>query len=335
MRQVKDVVAMMDQFLNKVAAQGASEDSPKFDAKKTIENAGDGTAAQGEAGKEKKEDIKQTPGMEGANLATEKKNDANADAPRAAKGDFNAEGSDDSKKDTKPEDVKVEKIGPKLPTTDSKTATDVQKYARAERLGNAILSQIAALNASNSQMEKAAAEKSEIEKAAEESYKDFQAGWYRGFEKKAEDIKEILASGLVKTAAEAEALLDNVPPEAKLPEEAMPVDAAAAGMDLPPEVAEAAGQLPPEHLEQLNALADQMAEAGVQPEDIAQAAKMMDELTAQGVSPEEIVQAVQEISSEGAPAEEAPKEEAPAEDVAKQAAARHEAIKNYIKGLKG
>lgn len=320
MRQVKDVVSMMDAFLNKVAAEDT-----KFAKEQGVESAGDGTAAQGEAGKEKKEDIAKA--LPGANQATDKKNDADADAPRAAKGDFGAEASKEEV--TKPEDVKVQKIGDELPATiTSKTATDVQKFARAEMLGNAILSQIAQLNQANAGIAKAAAEQNEIEQAAQESYKDFQAGWYRGFQKKAEDINEILASGLVKTAEEAEALLDQVPPEAKLPEEAMPEAAPAEGGDVPPEVAEAASSLPPEHLEQLDALADQMAEAGVEPEDVAQAAKMMDELTSQGVSPEEIVQAVQSISSEGA-AEPAPEEQQ------KIAAQRQDAIKNYIKGLRG
>lgn len=327
MRQVKDVVSMMDAFLNKVAAEDT-----KFAKTQGVENVGDGKAAQGEAGKEKAADIKQTPGQEGANLATEKENTANADAPRAATGDFGAEGSKEEV--TKPEDVKVSKIGDELPATiTSKTATDVQKFARAERLGNAILSQIAQLRETQGIAKAAAIEKTAEEKAAEESYNDFKKGWLRGYEKKAEDIGEILKSGLVKTAEEAEAMLDKVPAEAKLPEEEMPAEAPAEGGDVPPEVAEAAASLPPEHLEQLNALADQMAEAGVEPEDVAQAAKMMDELTSQGVAPEEIVQAVQSMSAEGgAPAPEAAPSPADQEKIAAQ---RQDAIKNYIRGLRG
>ena len=67
----------------------------------------------------------------------------------------------------------------------------------------------------------------ELKGKIDQSYVNFSEGWLRGFEKKAEDIKSILASKLVKTAEEAEAILEKIAaedPAAVMPEEAMPAD---------------------------------------------------------------------------------------------------------------
>jgi hypothetical protein len=223
------------------------------------------------------------------------------------------------------------------------------KEARAERLGNAILRHVGDLRKQATQaapapvqkvqhpLEKLASENPALKNKIDESYVNFSEGWLRGFEKKAEDINSMVASGVVKTAAEAEAILEKIAaedPAAVMPEEAMaampaegaPAEAGAeAGAEDP---AAAVANLAPEEQQALEQLAAEMAAQGVKPEDVVAAAQAIEELQAAGVAPEEIVQAASELQGEGAAPEAAA--EAPAE---KMAAERKNLIKDYIRGL--
>lgn len=254
-------------------------------------------------------------------------------------------------KDGKAMDPKKKMAGTETYDADQKVSqatlkvSEHAKQARAEMLGNAIKAQLVALQ-KNASAPKAAApapvaapvlaktaevlQKEAAERELADQYHRFCIGWNRGIEKKAEDIKEVMDSKLVKTAAEAEALLDQAAqaqPESVLPEEAVQqgMDQAEGG---------AAGGM------DLDALAEQLKANGVTEQDLQVAAQEIEKLMASGVAPEEIVQAILSISG-GAPAGgAAPEGAAPMmpegmpPEMAKAAAERQALIQDYIRSLK-
>ena len=342
-RNYNDVVSAMDSFLHKIAAEkdsagiqkqaekaegtspAGSAPSPKLAKSQGDSDKGDGSS-QGAPGTEKKDDINKETSA-GVPIAKAAPNGDGKSAPKdGSDKTFNVLDSEDSVPGIATHEIKQGEL--------YKEVTASQKYARAERLGSAILEQIVALSGVQKEAEyiEKTAEEQHMEKLAAEAFDDFTRGYARGVEKKVEDVCELLESGICKTAEEAEAILDQVPPEAKLPEEAIPGEEADAQA--------AISQMPPEQAQVLDQLAQQMAGAGVTPEDIEAAAQQMEELTEAGVSPEEIIQATQELAQEGGAEGGEGESQAPGEsagpspeDQQKMAAERHDAIKNYIRGL--
>jgi hypothetical protein len=359
MKNYGDVVTMMTDFLHSIEdeksmakmAADAPTPGPNDDAKtepeghesKTVPSA---PAAQGAAGKEKQQDVATGTAA------------INADSPEAV--NTNGDGKE-----------ATDDQGPKMLDASQKVTENItveetpEKIARAERLGNSILSRITELQKNASEaapaaptvdiIEKLASENPEMAGQISQSYHDFTVGWLEGHAQRQQDAQEMAASGLFKSAAEADAMLDQIAaedPAAVAPPGLEAPEAPMGGMgDLPTEVppellagaegGEAAGgdeELDPEAEEQLSQLADEMAAAGVQPEDLVQAAQQLQELTDAGVSPEEIIQAAGEVAQEGPEgAEEAPEEDVAAditpEEVEKAAHLRHESIKDYIRSL--
>jgi len=386
MKNYGDVVSMMNGFLQtveiekKAATKVAADDS----AKKEEEGKKSETPAQGAPGKEKSKDTAEVVGGVGATTDEAKNKDGDGKTPVDNQGTKKYDAG--QAVDTAAADIKVENTP--------------EKVARATRLGNAILSQIAALSKvaeaektenivenlkkeekkedkkeekkedkkeekkasaiearsalaevlargnkapavekkaeAETFLSKLASEQPELHGAIMDSFHQFAVGWIRGFEKRAEDRQELLNSGLVKTAAEADMILDKIAAEdagAVLPEEA--------GAAPAPEAAAPGGADVDQIVEQLDA-------AGVKPEDIDEAAKIMEQLQAQGVSPEEIVQAVtamDELQGAGAAPEEIGQasDEVLAEDAGqkalptaeeKKANVRKETIKDYIRSLR-
>lgn len=308
MTKNKDLVAkLLDNFYQKIAVEKkAADDSAKKEKEgvTVVES-----PAQGAAGTEKKTDVTDAVGGVAASdpAAQVKEGDAavNTQGPKSLAAD-----------------EKVNEADNKI-----KQVETAEKVARAEVLGSEILKRISALQKSaeapavEKPIEKAATvEKTAEEIAAGQAFDDFKAGFLRGVEKRAEDLKEFMASGLVKEAQVADAVLDDVAiknPEAVLPEEVLAAAPAAAE-----------GGPNPEEAAVLDQLAQEMAAQGVTPEDLMQAAQVVEELKQAGVSPEEIVQAAAEVGGEGAPAEAAP------EAAEKVAAERKDAIKDVIRSLR-
>ncbi len=315
MKNQELIANMLDSFYEKVASDKAA----------IQKQANETLAAKEEEGKKQKKD----PGMGAAGT------EMNADVTKGISGIS----APDSKSPVAADAVVAQSVdGPRALTADEsinegENQVKVEKQhkeARAERLGNAILSHVAELRkqaayAGYSPIEKLAAENPRLRKAIDMSYTSFTNGWLRGFEKKAEDIKAMLAAGTVNTPAEAEAVLNKIAaedPAAVLPEEALAAaEAAPAAVDA---AAAAEDELSPEQTAALEQLADEMAAQGVTPDDVIQAAQAIDELQAAGVAPEEIVAAASELQNE---------EASTAAAAEKQAAARRNIIKDYIRGL--
>lgn len=227
------------------------------------------------------------------------------------------------------ESVKME--GDNVNVTDVTSAhaapSEIAKVARAERLADTILSVVA-----NAQFELSEPAESEgIEKVASEADPDilesflaFHAGFERGLQKKAEDINEVVESGLAPSEEEAAALLDAAAvqnPEAVLPEEAQPE-----------------ADLSDEDMAALDALAGELEAAGVTPEELMEAQAQIEQIKAEtGATDEDIVAM---LAEEGAGAEapveepvvEAPVEEAPMEKVASEED-RKDALRAALAGI--
>ena len=380
MKNYGDVVTMMGDFLHsveeeksmaKTAADAAAEavvektaeaptPGPNDNAKtepegKTSENVADTPAGQGAAGKEKQQDME--AGIAGVE----------ADSPEATNNDGDGEEPTD---DQGPKSLDASETV----TENITVETTPEKVARAERLGNAILSRVADLQKNATEatpeatpeakpkqeasiLEKLASENPKMADHISQSYHDFATGWLEGFNQRQDDLQECMESGIFKSAAEADAMLDAVAaedpgaiappgmeaPMGEAPMEEAPVEGGDLGMGAPEE----GGEMDPETAAQLDQLADEMEAAGVSPEDLVQAAKQLEELTAAGVSPDEIIQAAGEVEGEGGGMGEAPLEEAPMaeeapmeaapevlpEEAEKLAAERKEHIKDYIRGL--
>jgi len=329
MRQYGDVVKMMDQFLHTVEAekdllrkQAADDDAKKEPEGKTSETVADAAAGQGEVGKEKAADAAASVGG----------TPAPAPAAEVKEGD-SKEPTDDQGPETLAADEKVEGV---------KVVETPEKVARANRLAHSIVETIARLQKAAAEqpapaapatpavgptdvIQKLAAENPELAEAISASYHDFALGWLDGHCQRAEDRREMVQSGLFKSAEEADGMLDMV---------AMndPAAVAPPGLDLPPEAAAEgapAEGIDPESAQVLDEMADQMAAAGVKPEDVVQAAQALEELTKAGVKPEEIVQATQSIAEEDASQAAAP------EAAEKVAVERQGVIKDFIRGLRG
>lgn len=236
----------------------------------------------------------------------------------------------------------AQKVSVTQVTDNAAAPSELAKAARAERLSNRILSTInSMLEAQNGVQKQAAqapaaqapaAQAPGFSKEASDAAYGYAVGYEWGIAKKAQDMAETLASGVVQDPAMAEAILNDVAatdPEAVMPEEAMSEEDAAITL--------AEEQLDPETKEILDQLADVMAAEGVTPEDLAQAAEVVGQLQANGVAPEEIVQAVTEAAGEEQAAEAAP-EMAPEEVEAKLAAesrGRVDAVKRYLAAMRG
>jgi len=319
-RNYGDVLSQMDSFLSKVAAEKkeAGYGGPDDDAKNEPQGAtsttvADAAAAQGQAGSEKASDEAAAIGGVEADTkaATVKAGDsttaADTQGPNALSADQKVDEGDNMIK-----------------------STEIQKEARAAHLGNRVLGRIAALQKqaveaapAQDPLQKVAAENPELAQQMTNAYHEFALGFLRGHEKKAEDIGELLQSGLLKTAQEAEEVLDDVAaedPTAVAPEEAYveapaedgaPVDEAAA----------------------LDEIATVMAEQGITPDDVMAAAEEIEQLKAAGFTDEDIIQASAEVAQEAAPAEAVP-EAAPeaAPELEKMASEKRvEILKDHIR----
>ena len=175
--------------------------------------------------------------------------------------------------------------------TNAAPPSDLAKAARAERLGARILQFIGNMQGADKSVgiEKTAAEQiAQADPAVIQAFLEFNAGFQRGMEKKAQDMAEVVESGVAPSPEDASALLDAVAtedPEAVLPEEAQP---------------EAA--VTPEQEQMITELADAMVAEGVGVEDLVEAAQTVQELQDAGVEPEQIVEAANEINQEDATA---------------------------------
>jgi len=222
-------------------------------------------------------------------------------------------------------DESVVMEGDNVNVTDVTTAhaapSEIAKVARAERLAESILQTIAL-----AQFEDEATAQEPIEKEASEeddlevdedvlnSFLAYSAGFERGLQKKAEDINDVVESGIVPDEDQAAALLDATAvqtPEAVLPEEAQP---------------EAA--IPEEDAAALEQLAAELDAAGITPEELMEAQAQVEAIKAEtGASDEEIIQVLQEEAGgmgEEAPVGEAPVEEEIPEEMPKEASEKEE-----------
>jgi hypothetical protein len=359
-------MSSMNQFLSKIELEKtAADDSAKKEPEgKTTETVADAQAAQDNRGAEMQQDLKE--GIGGVEADTEEA------AVKAGDGD---EPTDDQGPNSLGADEKVNEGDAMIKSEETpvKEASEV----RANRLGDAILKQVVEMQkeaeeapaeeapaeevtkeASEQEevnevavaLEKFASENPELKEALDAQYHEFAQGFMRGVEKKAEDIQDMIDSGLCKTAEEAEALLDAAvaaDPAAALPEEALmeglpaldeaPMEEVPA---LPEEAlagAEEAVAGPEGEMDQIGAMLEQ---AGVTEEDLIAAANEIQALTDVGVAPEEIIEATEELAAEDSVAAgtEIPKE---AEAVIhkrafirnKQAQERVDLIKEYIRNL--
>jgi len=207
--------------------------------------------------------------------------------------------------------------GDNMSVTDVTTAhaapSEISKVARAERMSTAILQTIAALNFEDVPIEKQASEDDvEVDEDILNSFLAYNAGFERGLQKKAEDINDVVESGLVPDQEQAAALLDATAvqnPEAVLPEEAQPE-----------------AEMSPDDAAALEQLAGDLDAAGITPEELMEAQAQVEAIKAEtGATDEEIVQVLQEEAA-GAPAEEAPAEEMPKEAAEDPAAARTQTL---------
>ena len=324
MKQYGDVVTMMHEFLSEVEAeQGFAKRAADDDAKKEAEGKTSKVipnmqAGQGAAGKEKQQDLNAgVPGIE-------------ADSPQAENNDSSKQPYDDQGPKTLDASQKV---------TEVKLVNTPEKIARAERLGNDILRIIGEMRKTAAEQQQAESDQAILAKLAAQNQAfnnmvsqashDFAVGYLEGQAQRAQDRAELLASGLVKTAEEADAVLDQVAQEDP------------AGI-APPEIAAAAPPVDAEGGDEDAAeqLAAQLDAAGIAPEELADAAEKFQELTEAGVDPEEIADAAAELAGEEASGEgpmpeelvDAAAAEAPTLEE-KVAIVRHEAIKDYIRGL--
>jgi len=181
-------------------------------------------------------------------------------------------------------------------TTTHAAPSEIAKVARAERLANGLLETIAALNfdaEAPAPIEKQAAEDPTeapglLQKFASEADEDvltsflaYSAGFERGLQKKAEDINEVVESGLAPDEGQAAALLDATAvknPEAVLPPEAQPE----AGLS-------------EDDMAALDELAGQLDANGITPEQLQEAQAEIEAIKAEtGASDEQIIAVLQE-----------------------------------------
>ncbi len=189
---------------------------------------------------------------------------------------------------------------------------ELAKVARADRLGTALVNKIIEATEGayeGAPMQKTAAEIVEnADPRAVEAFVDFNAGFERGIQKKAQDIADTVESGLAPDEETAEALLDAVAeedPAAVLPEEAQPE-----------------AELDEETIQVLDELSSEMAAAGVTAEDLAEAVDAVAELADAGVPPEQIIDEVTAMA-----------DEAQVEDMEKTAAENRQLIRNRLQAL--
>jgi hypothetical protein len=211
------------------------------------------------------------------------------------------------------ESIKME--GDNVNVTDVTSAhaapSEIAKVARAERLADSILNVVAQAQferTDSSGIEKVA---SEADPDILESFLAFHAGFERGLQKKAEDINEVVESGLAPDEEEAAALLDAAAvqnPEAVLPEEVQPE-----------------ADMSDEDMAALDELAGELEAAGVTPEELMEAQAQVEQIKAEtGATDEDIVQMLTE--------EVGMADEAPMEKVASEAD-RKEALKAVLTGI--
>lgn len=209
-------------------------------------------------------------------------------------------------------DESVKMTGDNVNVTDVTTAhaapSELAKVARLERLGHTLLS-IVADDAFGLQKQASAhrqAPVAEYDVDALESFLAYNAGFERGLQKKAEDINEVVESGLAPSEEEAAALLDTAAvqdPEAVLPEEAMPE-----------------AQMSGDDMAALDELAGELEAAGIEPEELIEAQAQVEQIKAEtGATDEEIVQMItEELAAEEGLGDEGLEEEAPMEKVASE-----------------
>jgi hypothetical protein len=208
--------------------------------------------------------------------------------------------------------------GDNMKVTDVTTAhaapSEISKVARAEKLSNAILQTISALNFQDEPIEKEASvdeDGDEIDEDVLNSFLAYSAGFERGLQKKAEDINDVVESGLVPDQEQAAALLDATAvqnPEAVLPEEAQPE-----------------AELSPDDAAALEQLAGELDAAGITPEELMEAQAQVEAIKEEtGATDEDIIQVLQEEAAGVAP-------EAAAEEMAPEAAAEEVAAEEMPK----
>jgi len=185
-------------------------------------------------------------------------------------------------------------------TTTHAAPSELSKVARADRLSTSLLQTIAQLGFEDEPIEKKAEEASmpdaapvaegeaiskiageEVDEDVLNNFLAYSAGFERGLQKKAEDVNDVVESGIVPDEEQAAALLDATAvqnPEAVLPEEAQP---------------EAA--MSPEDTAALEQLAGELDAAGIDPEELMEAQAQIDAIKAEtGASDEEIIEVLQE-----------------------------------------
>jgi hypothetical protein len=270
-------LTFIDSFLTKIAVEKAAEESPINATSKdtggepagtvpakvegTVNTAPDKTkdeekAKEGTFGKEKSGDLDASPGTNVEDSGAE--NNVSRDNERVSTGDIGGGPVESAKIDT-PSAVEAQKL--KV----AEELTMVNEFQRAQRLGNAILSKVAARLESTPKVEpqvavepqeEKTAEEQIMAKVAEEAYHDFVLSYQMGILKRAQDEAE-LQQALGISPEEASGMLDEIAmedPEAVMPAEVVSAD------EIPEEAVAGGGDE-----EQLLAA---LAEAGVTPEEL-------------------------------------------------------------------
>lgn len=194
-------------------------------------------------------------------------------------------------------DESVKMQGDNVNVTDVTTAhaapSEIAKVARANRLANSLMHTISLLNFEEPEISKEASEAPEVDEKVLNSFLAYNAGFERGLQKKAEDINDVVESGIVPDEEQAAALLDATAvqdAEAVLPEEAQPE-----------------ANIAPEDAAALEQLATELDAAGITPEELMEAQAQVEAIKAEtGATDEEIIQVLQEEAAAAAGAGEVP-----------------------------
>jgi len=282
-----DVIAgLIAQFHDNIAVRKTAQEAPNLPEQGQTAVEVDLVSGQKDRGAEQQADVENTQ-IGDAVLASTPEADGANQAPLAdPPGQIKKLDADEAAPEGDGNPTVTENV------TNAAPPSDLAKAARAERLGARILQFISNMQGAQSPsgIEKTAAEAiANADPAVIQAFLDFNAGFQRGLEKKAQDMAEVMESGVAPSEEDASALLDAVAvedPEAVLPEEAQPE-----------------AEVSPEQEQMITELADAMVAEGVKVEDLVEAAQTVQELQDAGVSPEEIVQAAQEIGTEDQAAE--------------------------------
>jgi len=279
----QDVIAgLIAQFHENIAMRKTAQEAPNLPPQGQTAVEVDAVSGQKDRGAEQQADVEKTQPGDPVLASTPEADGANKEPLADPPGEIKKLDADEGAPEGDGNPTVTENVTVAAPPS------DLAKAARAERLGSRILQFIS--NMQDTGIQKTAAEEiAQADSAVIQAFLDFNAGFKRGMEKKAQDVSELVASGIVPDEQAAADILEGVAaesPEAVLPEEAQP---------------EAA--VTPEQEQMISELADAMVAEGVGVEDLVEAAQTVQELQDAGVSPEEIVEAAQEIGAEDQAAE--------------------------------